>query len=144
MGQNTTMVNNTTAGRWFRRVVWAGIAANLLLALPTLAAPAALIAMSGLPTATPDLWPRFSALLLVLLSVFYMPAGVDIDRYRVVAWFSVMSRLVGVVFFSFEPQYRLLGLFDLLFLVPEAALLTMAVRSARTAVPTTPIKAAAI
>jgi hypothetical protein len=135
------MANDTTAGRWFRRVVWIGIAANLLLALPTLAAPAQLIAMSGLPTATPDLWPRFSALLLILLSVFYMPAGVDIDRYRVVAWFAVMSRLVGVVFFSFEPQYRLLGLFDLLFLVPEAALLTMAVRGAGRPAAVPPAKA---
>ena len=138
------MVNNTTAGRWFRRVVWAGIAANLLLALPTLAAPAQLIAMTGLPTATPDLWPRFSALLLILLSVFYMPAGIDIDRYRTVAWFTVMSRLVGVVFFSFEPQYRLLGLFDLIFLVPEATLLTMAVRSARPVAPAATPKVSAV
>ena len=124
------MANNTTPGRWFRRVVWIGIFANLALALPTIAAPAQLIAMAGLPTATPDLWPRFAALLLILLSVFYIPAGRDIDRYRIVAWFSVLSRLAGVVFFLFEPSYRLFMYFDFVFLVPEATLLILAIRSA--------------
>jgi hypothetical protein len=134
------MANDTTAGRWFRRVMWLGIVANFVLALPTLAAPAQMIALTGLPTATPDLWPRFAALLLILLSVFYMPAGVDIDRFRPVAWFAVASRLAGVVFFLlFEsPEYRLFGYFDLLFLVPLAALLTVAVRAAR---PVTPARA---
>ena len=127
------MVNNTTPGRWFRRVMWVGIFANMALAIPTIAAPAAMLAMTGLPTATPDLWPRFSALLLMLLSVFYMPAGVDIDRYRATAWFAVASRLTGVVFFMFEPTYRLFGYFDGVFLVPLAILLTMAVRSEKQA-----------
>ena len=127
------MVNNTTPGRWFRRIMWVGIFANLALAIPTIAAPSALIAMMGLPTATPDLWPRFSALLLVLLSVFYMPAGIDIDRYRATAWFAVASRLTGVLFFMFEPTYRLFGYFDAVFLVPLAILLIMAVRGERAA-----------
>jgi hypothetical protein len=130
------MVNDTTAGRWFRRVMWLGIAANLALALPTLAAPAQMLAFSSLPTATPDLWPRFAALLLVLLSVFYIPAGLDIDRYRATAWFAVGSRLAGVVFFLLEPaEYRLFAWFDLAFFVPLAALLVVAVRRARTAAP---------
>jgi hypothetical protein len=123
------MANNTTAGRWFRRVVWIGIFANLALALPTMAAPATLIEMAGLPTATPDLWPRFAALLLILLSVFYIPAGRDIDRYRITAWLTVASRLAGVLFFLFEPSYRLFMYFDAVFLIPEAILLTLAVRS---------------
>lgn len=125
-------VNHTAAARWFRRIVWVGIVANLALALPTLAAPAALIAMASLPTATPDLWPRFSALLLVLLSVFYMPAGIDIDRYRATAWMAVASRLAGVLFFLLEPPaYRMFMYFDLVFFVPLAVLLTLAVRGGR-------------
>ena len=127
--------NQTTAGRWFRRTMWLGIAANLALALPTLAAPAQLIAMASLPTATPDLWPRFAALLLVLLSVFYTPAAIDIDRFRPTAWFAVGSRLAGVVFFLFEPAYRLFLYFDLVFFVPLAVLLTVAVRGSRRASP---------
>ena len=122
------MINATAAGRWFKRVVWIGIAANIALALPTIAAPAQMLALSGLPTATPDLWPRFAGVLLVLLSVFYMPAAIDPDRHRATAWFTIVSRLTGVVFFSFEPEYRMFALFDGVFFVPQALLLTLAVR----------------
>jgi len=122
-------IATTSAGRWFSRVVWLGIAANLALALPTIAAPDQLIAMSGLPTVTPHLWVRFAGLLLILLSTFYAPAAIDPDRYRANAWLAVVSRLAGVVFFSGEPVYRLLGAFDLVFLVPEAALLFIATRN---------------
>jgi hypothetical protein len=44
----------------------------------------------------------------------------------------VLSRLAGVVFFTFEPAYRLFMYFDMTFLIPEAVLLTMAVRAVRT------------
>lgn len=113
------------AETWFRRVLWIGIIANLGLAIPTLLAPEQLMAMSNLPPSTPLLWPRFAALLLILLSVFYMPAAVDPNRYRAVAWLAVGSRLAGVIFFLVfqAPEYRMLGLFDFVFLVPEAALL---------------------
>lgn len=75
---------------WFRRVMWLGIAANFALALPTLLAPALMIDFVGLPAATPLLWPRFAALLLILLSLFYMPAGIDPVRYRLVALFTLV------------------------------------------------------
>jgi hypothetical protein len=129
------MMSPTTAARWFKRMMWLGIFANLALALPTIAAPGLLIDMAGLPTATPELWPRFAGLLLVLLSIFYTPAATDIDRYRVVCWFALLSRLAGVLFFAVEgPPYLLFGLFDLVFLVPQGILLLIAVRGTPAAV----------
>jgi hypothetical protein len=118
------------AGRWFQRVVWIGIASNLALAIPTLVAPAASMARAGVPVATPLLWPQFSALLLILLSIMYVPAALDFERYRITAWLTVASRLAGVIFFvGFQPrEYHMLGYFDLIFFVPEAVLLTLAVR----------------
>ena len=115
------------AETWFKRVLWLGVIANLGLAVPTLLAPAQMMALSGLPPATPLLWPRFAGLLLILLSVFYMPAGLDPNRYRVVAWLAVMARLAGVVFFvGFQSaEYHMLGYFDLVFFVPEVMLLWM-------------------
>jgi hypothetical protein len=124
-------IATTSPGRWFRRVVWLGIAANVALALPAIAAPDQMIALAGLPTVTPHLWARFAGLLLILLSAFYAPAAIDPDRYRANAWLAVVSRLAGVVFFAGEPAYRLLGLFDLLFLVPEAVLLVVVTRRER-------------
>ena len=126
-------IATTSAGRWFRRIVWLGIAANLALAIPSLAAPDQMVAFSRLPTVTPHLWVRFAGLLLILLSAFYAPAAMDPDRYRANAWLAVVSRLAGVVFFRGEPAYRRLGFFDLVFFVPEAALLIIATRGEPTA-----------
>ena len=122
----------TGAERWFRRVIWIGILANLGLAIPTLLLPAQMMAFTRLPIADPLLWPRFAALLLILLSCFYMPAGVDPNRYRVVAWLAVASRLVGVVFFVLfqAREYHMLGYFDLVFFVPEVILLSQLARTA--------------
>jgi hypothetical protein len=134
-----TTIRDTTPGRWFRRVLWVGIAVNLVLAVGVIMNPAAMLVRFSLPDASPLLWPRFAALLLVLLTVFYMPAGIDPDRYRANAWMAVGSRLVGVVFFLVfqDPVYRMLGMIDLVFFIPEIILLTMAVR----AVPAVPARA---
>ena len=51
------------ATRWFTRVTWLGIVANLGLSLPTLFAPERMVALTGLPTPESLLWLRFSALL---------------------------------------------------------------------------------
>jgi hypothetical protein len=116
--------------QWFRRVMWLGIVANIALAVPTLLAPARMLEFVGLPMATPLLWPQFAALLLILLSLFYMPAGIDPVRYRIVALLTLVSRLAGVVFFvGFQPaEYHMFGYFDLVFLVPQALLLFAAGR----------------
>ena len=121
--------------RWFSRVVWLGIAANLALSLPTLLVPERMLMTVGLPITDPLMWTQFAALLLILLSIFYMPAGIDPDRYRFNAWMAVASRLVGVVFFLlFQlPVYRNLGLNDLVFFIPEVILLTIAVKSSAAA-----------
>ncbi|HUR34846.1 MAG TPA: hypothetical protein VM032_13685 [Vicinamibacterales bacterium] len=118
------------ATRWFTRVMWVGIAANLGLALPTLFAPQRMLAFSRLPQAEPLLWVRFAALLLILLSAFYVPAALNPHRYRPVAWLAVGARLAGVIFFVFlQPaEYRTLGYFDLVFFIPEFALLVALTR----------------
>ena len=120
------------AQQWFRRVTWLGIVANMALAIPTMLAPERMIEFVGLPAATPLLWPRFAALLLILLSLFYMPAAIDPVRYRLVALLTLVSRLAGVVFFvGFQStEYHMFGYFDLAFLVPQAILLFMSGSSA--------------
>jgi len=119
------------AGLWFKRVTWLGILANFGLAVPTLLAPEFMIRLIGIPTATPVMWPQFAALLLILLSIFYMPGASDYVRYRATAWTAVFSRLAGVIFFvGFQSrEYHMFGYFDLVFFVPEVVLLTVATRS---------------
>jgi hypothetical protein len=132
MAGNTTMtIRKGKAAVWFGRVMWLGILSNFALALPTLIVPERLIAMAGLPPASPLMWVRFSAWLLMLLSLLYIPGAVNLYRYRASAWLSTTSRLAGVLFFATQAaEYRLFGLFDFVFLVPEAILLTIALRHA--------------
>ena len=104
--------------RWKSRhslIVWLGIVLNMGFVLPLIFAPAWFLSLFGL-TAEPLLWPRFSGVLLGILSIFYIPATFDIDRYRIFAWLSVLpSRSFGVLFFSVmvflaqQPAAFLLG-----------------------------------
>ena len=117
----------TSAGRWFRRVVWLGIVANLALALPTIAAPDQMLAFSRLPTVTPHLWVRFAGAAAdpaerVLRARGHRPGPLSRQRVaggRCRGWPASCSS-------SATRSYRMLGLFDLVFLVPEAVLLFIA------------------
>jgi hypothetical protein len=119
---------------WFGRVVWVGVAANLLLSLPALLATQTFIEYAVgpyelvTPSNDPLVWPRFAALLLILLSAFYIPAAIDPWRYRASAWLAVLARFAGAAFFL-PQRYVAFGLFDLSFGVVEGLLLLLAVRS---------------
>jgi len=79
--------------------VWVGILLNFAFVLPLLFWPEWILGLFQIPV-NQLIWPRFSALLLGLLSIFYIPATLDIDRYRVFAWLAVFpSRTFGAVFF---------------------------------------------
>jgi len=115
---------------WFGRVVWLGIITNFLLAIPSLILPGEALAFLGFPSAYPLLWVTVSALFLILLSLFYIPAALHPLRYPPVSWLAVVARLAGVIFFlGFNRDYFLLGLYDLIFFVPQAILLWFAVRT---------------
>ena len=114
---------------WYSRVAWLGIAANLLLAAWGLIGAESLLAQFNLPRADPLLWPQFAALLLVLLSLFYMPAALHPQRYATIAVLTVVARAAGVVFFSIHNgPYLVFALFDAAFGLPQALLLIAAYR----------------
>ena len=82
--------------KWFGRIVWVGVLANFAMALPALFLPDEMLAMMSLPSASPGMWPSFAALLLMLLSLFYIPAAINPLKYLPVAWMAVLARLAGV------------------------------------------------
>ena len=113
------------AGIWFERVMWVGIVANVALAGPALVWPAQMLALTGLPEAAPHVWVRFSSLLILLLSSFYVPAALDCRRARVNAWIATAARLAGVAFFLTQGRsYWLLGVYDAAFFLPQGLLLS--------------------
>jgi hypothetical protein len=116
----------TRPARWFRNVVLAGVAVNLSAAIPGIFWPRRLLALFGAPPVTEGVWPAFAFLLLLLLSLFYIPPALAPMRHRVAACLAVLARLAGVLFFFLlYPDYRLAGFVDLVFAIAEGWLLAL-------------------
>jgi len=112
---------------WFRGVVLFGVLANLFIALIGIPAPNTLIGIVGGEPVIHTIWPSFACVLLLLLSLFYIPAALDPFKHRLAAIYTVIARLAGVVFFLLiHTEYKVFGIFDLVFFVPEAVLLLLA------------------
>ncbi len=97
MQEHSKVVARRRAHSW---IVGAGIVLNLLFALPLLIVPESVLGLLSIPVEGP-IWIRFSGLLLLILSVFYVPVIVDLDRYRIYAWLAIVpSRFSGATFFG--------------------------------------------
>jgi len=129
VGPGTAARTHDGALRWFRYLMWIGIVANLIVAGVSLVAPERVLDVLGLEPASPLVWPRFSAFLLILLSGFYVPGAIDPTRNTYSAVGAVLARFGGVLFFFLVGGgYILFGLFDLVFGLPQAVLLLLARR----------------
>lgn len=117
---------------WFRRAVWLGILADWILGIPTIFAPEWVLGLLGFrPTGDP-VWTSFAALLVVLLSLFYIPGANNPYRYRLSAWFAVFARPPGVIFFLFlnPGTYPAFGWLDGFLFLIQFPLLILIMRHA--------------
>ena len=121
------------AARYFGKVVRVGVAVNLILAIPAVVAPALVLGLFELETGDRDIWARFAAWLLVLLSLFYLPAAKEPFRSLINSWLTVFARLGGVGFFlgavfivGESPRLLALASIDLVFGLAEGVLLWLA------------------
>ena len=82
-------------------LVWFGIVLNALFIVPLLFVPRWFLDLFAIPLKE-LIWARQSAGLLMIISVFYVPAAVDFGRYRANAYIAVFpSRTFGATFFFF-------------------------------------------
>jgi hypothetical protein len=99
---NTSTKN--TVSVWILRhtiLVWLGIFLNFLFIIPLLFFPRWMLNLFAIPLEE-LIWARESAGLLMIISVFYMPAAIDFGRYRANAYIAVFpSRTFGATFFFF-------------------------------------------
>ncbi len=117
---------------WFRRAVWLGILADWALGIPTIFIPTKVLGLLGFrPTGDP-VWTAFAALLVVLLSLFYIPGANQPYRYRLNAWFAVFARPPGVIFFFllYPGHYPAFGLLDGILFLIQFPLLLMTMKAA--------------
>jgi hypothetical protein len=117
---------------WFGRAMWLGILADWVLGLPGIFIPNTVLGSFGFAQALESpVWPAFASLLLVLLSLFYIPGATNPYRYRATAILSVLARPPGVIFFLWlwPGQYPAFGYLDLVLFAIQAPLLYMALRT---------------
>jgi hypothetical protein len=95
---------SSTVSVWILRhtiLVWFGIFLNSLFIIPLLFFPQWMLNLFSIPL-DQLIWARESAGLLMIISVFYVPAAVDFGRYRANAYIAVFpSRTFGGTFFFF-------------------------------------------
>src|SRR5271170_3561674 len=93
-----------TVSVWIMRhtiLVWFGIFLNSLFIIPLLFFPRWMLDLFGIPL-DELIWARESAGLLMIISVFYVPAAIDFGRYRANAYIAIFpSRTFGATFFFF-------------------------------------------
>ncbi len=123
--------------KWFGRVTWLGIIANMFFVIPCFFFPEQLLSLLQMHIPFPIIWVRAAAMLLFIISVFYIPGAIDPYRYKETAWISIFpSRAFGSTFFITEvflfgqdTGFLSIAFVDLFFGVVEAILLTLALRT---------------
>jgi mono/diheme cytochrome c family protein len=123
----TTHASEPGALRWYRWLVWAGIIANFVIGIVSIAYTPQVLALARVDPATPLVWPRLSAMLVMLLAGFYLPAAIDPCAHRYAAVFAVVCRFAGTIFMALAGgHYIIFGLFDFIFGAPQAICLYLA------------------
>jgi hypothetical protein len=89
---------------WIARysiLMWIGIVLNLLMIIPLFFFPQPTLAFFGVPYLPETIWPRMAAMLLLIISAFYVPVSINFARYRPYAWLAIFpSRAFGSTFFA--------------------------------------------
>ena len=123
--------------QWFSRVTWLGIIVNMFFVIPSCFFPEKLLSLLGMHIPFPIIWVQASGLLLFIISVFYIPAAIDLERYIATAWISIFpSRTFGatfflsaVFFFGQDKEFLSIAFVDLFFGLIEVILLTLFMRN---------------
>ena len=115
---------------WYKRVAWFGIFLNMLFVIPCFFFPAWILGLLDLEF-EPMIWAQAAGMLLFIISVFYIPAILDLKKYRANAWIAIIpSRMCGFSFFFISVFFLgapvgfiPISMVDLLILCPQALIL---------------------
>ena len=125
-----------TALKWFRITVGLGFVVNMAFALPALFAPRFLEGLADWNISNTPYWLQNVGILLVIISVVYIPAIQDPFRYLFISYLLVAGRfsagvlfLVGILSMNFPSGFRLLAGNDLILSPIQAILLYLTLRA---------------
>jgi hypothetical protein len=128
----------------FAVIVWIGVIANWSFAAwAVFFDPHALLTALNLGDVPSVIWLYNYSILLMILSLFYIPAAHDPFRYRANAWLLIVGRLVpaatffvGVELTFMPPGFARLGLGDASIGILELVFLVRVFRAAAVTAPT--------
>lgn len=109
----------TGALKWFRIFTWIGVLVNLVgFVLPALFTPDLMETLLGPGMVELSyVWVAFASMLLMLATLFYIPAAKDPLRYHVYAWLSVVGRGIAAAFWIWQDfRWELPGAIEIFFL----------------------------
>lgn len=121
----------SSAAKWFSRSLWLGLLLDWAIGVPAIFAPETALRWFGETPAPSPIWVAFPSLLLVLLSLFYVPIALEPYRFPGVARLAVLVRLLQAVFFLwlYAGEYPLRGWANLGLFLVQAPLLYYTLRS---------------
>ncbi len=122
----------TNSGKAFGIALGAGVLLDWITGIPTIFDPVRVAEVLGQRPPGDPVWTAFSALLIVLISLFFIPAALDPYRYGMLAWLAVLVRIpVACFFLLLQPgQYPLFGYVALVMVAVQLPLLVKAMREA--------------
>lgn len=92
----------TSISVWIARhtiLLWLGVIVNVIFVVALLIDPRWLLDLVGIPLKE-LVWARIAGGLLMIVTVFYIPAALDFGRYRATAYLAIFpARTFGAVFF---------------------------------------------
>jgi len=112
--------------------MWLGILIDWALGIPAIVDPNWTLHLLRQPQSPNPQWVAFAAMLVIMLSFFYIPGAFDPYRYSVSAWLGVLARPPGSLFFLwlYLGQYPIFGLVDLGLFLIQFPLLVLTMRAA--------------
>ncbi|MGA2738276.1 MAG: cytochrome c [Bryobacteraceae bacterium] len=93
-------ISANPAARWFSRVVWLGIVFNLFFVAMEVFAPDFINVGVGLTPGFPTVWNRAHGIMVLALTILYIPAARDPLRYPGYSWMLVVSRLAAAILWT--------------------------------------------
>ena len=128
---------------WFSRIFWIGTVVNIGFVIALCFFPNVLLSVLNIPIPVPLIWVRIAGLLLLETSFLRIPSALDLYRYQVTAWISVVLArgggalffLCAVFFFSQPWGFLAIALVDLIFGIVEGIFLVLATRTEKRLMP---------
>ncbi|EGJ30336.1 MULTISPECIES: hypothetical protein [Moorena] len=127
-----------TYAKWFGRVVWLGLIINVVFfVIPLLFFPEVMLSLLKMQIPVPIIWVRAAGLLLLEISILYIPGAMDPYRYKATAWMSILVTrgggatffITAVLLFGQDLGFLSIALVDLVFAVIQGILLFLALQT---------------